>query len=492
MKGLIMGRMMVAFTLTALVSCASPEPAGPPGTLDTTLSGTGMIIFDHPARMNSGELAYKVAIQSDGKIVVAGAQGADTNVDLMVWRYNTDGTLDTSFGDDDPLSADPAVRLGYAGHGNAAGGDGNDYPLDVVLDDSGNILLSGISYNGAISGTPLEFSMALWRYTPDGVLDTSFGDDDPLSADPAVRLGYVTNKSPAGGPGYFEIGSSLALDGGSNIYVFGNSMDLGSGLNQLVIWKFTPSGDLDTAFNGSGILAYNNSDHNHATKGMFDANGKLVVAGYNMVGGFQRASVFRFHADGTLDTTFGDDDPADPNPAIHLGYAVWQLAGTSLPEDLDIDSLGRIVVTGARLNAAPDYDAFVWRLTPQGQTDTTFGDDDPFDADPAVRLGYVLQNFGADDWGFRIAVDSSDRVLVSGWSNNGTDMDMMLLRYLTDGTLDSGFNGTGIVMRHGDAGGDADDYGAGITFDNRGRIHVAGGSFNADGNSDMVVWRFWP
>ena len=119
------------------------------GSLDTSFSGTGIVTTTFP--LNSSSVAESVALQSDGKIVVAGYTGPGDSFALA--RYNTDGTLDTSFG------SSGKVTNNFGFHASQQ--------RSVQAD--GKIVVAG----GVGNGSSWDFAVA--RYNMDGTLDTSFG-----------------------------------------------------------------------------------------------------------------------------------------------------------------------------------------------------------------------------------------------------------------------------------------------------------------------------
>jgi uncharacterized delta-60 repeat protein len=124
------------------------------GTLDTTFGGSGMVMTDFSPETGGWDTAYGVAIQLDGKIVAAGAAGGDEDVDpgdFALARYNPDGALDGTFG------TGGKVRLSV--------GVG-DYIVDVALLLDGKIVVVGIS----------EYSFIVARFNPDGTVDAGFGN----------------------------------------------------------------------------------------------------------------------------------------------------------------------------------------------------------------------------------------------------------------------------------------------------------------------------
>jgi uncharacterized delta-60 repeat protein len=120
------------------------------GTLDTTFSGNGYVRTDFTG---DDDRAYAVAVQTDGKIVVAGQTsninnpGSPADKDFGLVRYNSDGSLDTSF----------------SGDGKAVTGFGADEEAHaLVIQPNGKLVAAGY------------YSVALARYNSNGTLDTSF------------------------------------------------------------------------------------------------------------------------------------------------------------------------------------------------------------------------------------------------------------------------------------------------------------------------------
>jgi uncharacterized delta-60 repeat protein len=104
-----------------------------------------------------------VAIQGDGKIVAAGFAGSD--FDFALARYNTDGSLDTTFGGDGKVTTD------FAGSGS------RDEAHAVAIQGDGKIVAAGLA---VVSGI---FDFALARYNTDGSLDTIFSGDGKVTTD---------------------------------------------------------------------------------------------------------------------------------------------------------------------------------------------------------------------------------------------------------------------------------------------------------------------
>ena len=125
----------------------------PDGSLDTSFSGDGIQTSDFGVRHD----AHAVAIQADGKIVVAGVSDSDDG-NFALARYNDDGTLDPSFSGDGWQTTDFG---------------GRDYGHSMALGADGRIVVAGES--------AVDFALA--RYNPDGTLDTSFSGDGKTTTD---------------------------------------------------------------------------------------------------------------------------------------------------------------------------------------------------------------------------------------------------------------------------------------------------------------------
>ena len=105
---------------------------------------------------NAAGYGWAMALQTDGKMVVAGSSDNGSNFDLALARYNIDGSLDTTFSGDGLVITDSGLRE-----------DGHD----VALQSDGKILVVGYHHDGA------NEVIAVWRYNTDGSLDTTFSGD---------------------------------------------------------------------------------------------------------------------------------------------------------------------------------------------------------------------------------------------------------------------------------------------------------------------------
>lgn len=353
----------------------------PDGTPDTTFGGDGLVTLHNIAGGNSWDRGRDVAVDSAGRYLVTGdSDNATAHKDMFLLRYNPDGTLDATFGTGGIIVYDRGVGANNWGYG-------------VTLDSSGRILVAGVSDNAA------DNDMALWRYNADGSPDTTFGTN-----------GVVFGHNAAGGGGS-DSGNGLAIDSAGRIIVTGESRNALPN-NDLVVWRYTDSGALDTSFNGTGIAVY--------------------------------------------DSGHGDD------------------AGRGVT----VDSEDRPLVTG-EVSTVADADMVAMRYTSAGALDTAFG-----------TGGIAAYDSGNADSGRGIAIDSRGRPMITGSSaTTGNPENMVAARLTAAGAFDTTFDGDGVVVFNNSAIVDSADGGADITFDQAGRV-VIGGQTGDYGNWYLMLWRY--
>ena len=213
------------------------------GVLDPSFGAGGIVITSGVDGVD--ELAYAVALQTDGKIVVAGYSGID-NHSFALARYTSDGRLDTTFGVGGKVTtavaSDPVDDLAYA----------------VKILSDGKILVAGMSYEG-------KYKFAVVRYTTAGAVDTTFGVN-----------GIVTTAVGSDGSGAY----SLAINGSGAIFAAGYANNGTSDVFALV--KYTSNGNLDISFGSGGIVVKDfGASGAIAYAILLKTDGKILIAGYN-------------------------------------------------------------------------------------------------------------------------------------------------------------------------------------------------------------------
>lgn len=427
-------------------------PTGPTGSADTGFDSDGIVVFDSGNGLDIGNF---VVVDSAGNVLIAGQMAnASGDQDMALWRYTSAGALDTTFN-----------STGYvADDGYAAGR--HETADSLALDASGNLVVTG-----STDDSNVDPDLAVWRYTADGALDTTFDTDGIAVAD----------------SGGYDEGAAVVIDGSGNIVVAGGGAYLGVGGDEMTIWRFMDTGALDLTFNTTGYASYGAPAGNEFARGIALDGTTVVTAGTS--GGAGSAdgvmALWRFSDTGAIDSTF-----ATAGVATYDGGA-----GEDRGSAVAVDADGRYVVAGFVNPAGAGEDIAVWRFNADGTPDTTFGTNgmvtfDGPDSGWDEAGGIALQPGTGSDY----------KILVAGYATNASnELQMVLVRFDADGTLDTTFNDTGYILGGEDAGGKGDpglgivvqSYGFNVTFGNN-RIYVVGLAVNANGDADMVVWSFNP
>lgn len=424
---------------------------------DGTLDGKTTVDFG-----NTFDIGYGVAVDLQDRIVVVGQTlQSGTSNDVAVARLTTTGALDEEFGRDadGDGSLDGTTIVDF--------GNTSDHGYGVAVDSLGRIVVSGQTFQ---SETGSDFAVA--RLTSAGVLDTEFGRDADGDGTADGKTTIDFGNTPDSG-----VGVAISLQ--NQIVVSGYTFQSGTGAD-IAVARLTSAGRLDAGFNATGKAV---TELSTGTVDMgadvvaVQADGKVVAVGESD----NQFAVLRYNADGSLDASFGTAGK------ITFGFNGYQSSAQSVA----IDSQGRITVAG-HTSSGSGSDFAVARLTIEGALDTSFGRDADGDGIPD---GKTTVDFGnTNDYGSAVALDSYDRIVVSGHTfQSGTGSDFAVARLTIDGALDTGFgrdtNGDGIgdgkIALHL---GTMTEIGNSMAIDSQGRIVVAGYS-NSGAGADFAVIR---
>lgn len=439
------------FWVVVLMSLAATLPAG--GCKKSSSSRPRpqiltMAVDDGAAGGFLDDIGEGVAVDALGRILVTGfSQSGFGDLDMVIWRFNDDGTLDGSFG-----------FGGIVVDDNAAGGLANDAGRGIALDASSRIIVAGDSQN-----TSGDFDMVVWRFTSGGALDATFGTGGVLVDDGAAS-------------GFLDDGGwDLAQDSLGRIVVVGDSIN-NFGDADMVIWRITTAGALDLSFGNFGIVADDsaagglNDDFGYDVE--VDFSGRIVVTGasFSSFADFDMV-VWRYNSDGSIDGAFGIG-----------GIVLQDLARGWFFDDfgygLTLDSLGRIVVAGSTDFDVGDRDTVIWRFDTAGNPDFSFG-----------GQGWVEHDTsrGGIDEALSVTVDAMGRIVAAGTIQSAAgDANLAVWRYNPNGTLQS------VAAQNSAAGGNGGDFGVDVAPDTAGGVYVAGTSQNVFGDLDTVLWRRVP
>ncbi|PYS97918.1 MAG: hypothetical protein DMF63_17845 [Acidobacteria bacterium] len=329
------------------------------GALDSSFDGDGRVWTS----MNAISEARCVALQADGKIVLAGVMTPDNlgaGPGFMV-RYNTDGSLDTSFDGD-------GIRLYNYGQFST------DTSRDIAIQPDGKILILEFNFTYQVAS-----GLLIARYNPDGSVDSTFG----------------------GGTGVFrregQSGSSesmkLALQPDGKIVFTGYN-------NGWLVGRLNSDGTPDLTFGSGGVTTGGLGGYALALQ----ADGKIVIAHRSTTFPVNvRQVINRLNTDGTLDTTFGTDGST-------LVQFVNQEDTLCLPPDLIVQPDGKILMGGAvRIpSSGTGFEFALARLNSNGSLDNSFG-----------LNGRLTTNIQGNDYGRSILLQPDGKIILAGQSDGG-------------------------------------------------------------------------
>jgi uncharacterized delta-60 repeat protein len=402
------------------------------GSLDSSFSTDGREVTDIGLAADERvDGPQSVAVQPDGKIVVLGSTfvGPATNQDFAVARYNPDGTLDSTFGQDGRTTVDfgPSADIGWS----------------VALAPNGKIVLAG--YAQRSDGTS-DFAVAVLN--GDGSPDENFG--------PRGRR-LVDLQS-------LDLGRSVAV-ANDKIIVVGSSAATSW---DMAIARLNFDGTLDPSFNGTGTKLIDFGDTYDLGWGVaIQADGKIAVSGrIQQTGTSGDFLVVRLNPDGSFDPAFNGTGKA----TVHFG-SNEEGFGIALQAE-------KLVVVGQTFQSGTGQDFAVARLNADGTLDSTFG-----------TGGMTTIDFGSpSDTGLSLAVQG-DKILAVGSSQQagGSGWDFAVARLNADGTLDTTFNGTGKATVDF---GSSSDFGRSVAIQGD-NIVLAGQTSQAGTGSDFALARLF-
>lgn len=411
--------------------------------------GNGGTVISQYGLCDSASHFSDVTLQQDGKIIAVGGAGGCSTSDVILQRLNTDGTSDNTF------AAGGVFR--YAANGLT--------PQRVLVQPDGKILVCGDTLN------PVTLSdYCVFRLNANGSIDSSFGNSGFVS----------TNIS---GPTVFrDYSEAMVLQPDGKIIVAGTSSDAFSIFQNFSMVRYLPDGTRDSAFGNNGMVAtlaaFTTACHSMALQ----ADGKILLAGTTDNGsGYNNVLVFRYHANGSLDSSFG-----------YNGQLNWEL-GTASAHDIKVLSNGKILVAGANviLTIPPyNYQHFIARFQANGNIDSSFH------GNGYVRIAYnhLDAELFYKDRKAHMAVMPDGRIVLAGTATDSNNIKYCTLaRCQANGSIDSSFATNGRQVMTIDTPG---SYTGGMVLQPDDKIVTAGAAAYMTGAASLpsltYVARFLP
>lgn len=354
------------------------------GTRDNAFGAGGVFIYGEKRKGNT--YGSGIAIQPDGKIVVVGDSYYDKSREVLVLRCNSDGSLDSTFG-----------KGGVATYRSQTK-ENKDLSFGVMLQSDARIVVVGSTHNGK------TYEPMILRYNNDGSLDSSFG-----------KGGVVTYKGLSDANVW---GRAVAIQPDGRIVMVGVSYTPKK--CDVLTVRYNADGSLDKGF-GEGGVAPSSCPPGGRDWGRSIAiqpDGKIIVAGNTRLRENTNILLLRYSANGKPDTTFGMGGIASYQSMAKKGN--WGQAVALLPD-------GKIVIVGNSLSG-PKKEAYIARCNSDGTMDNSFG-----------KEGLVLSNCPPDsnNWGFAVTTQPDGKIIVVGYAQSGKNKDILVARYKNDGTLDA-------------------------------------------------------
>jgi uncharacterized delta-60 repeat protein len=351
----------------------------PDGTPDLDFGNSGI------AKVDFGQSAayfHGMTIQTDGRIILAGEYSLSNNSDFALARLNTDGSLDSTFGEGGKVITDL--------------GSPSDYANDVVVQSDGKIIAAG----KVIFGDIATANFAMIRYESNGEVDTDFGVD-------GIAITSIRDEDEA---------QEIVILPDGRIILGGFAAVMATGDYAMV--RYLPDGTEDKSFGTGGkvvtdLAGIGNSDFE--TCMLVDQNGKILLAGaanYNFFGAGSDLGVVRYDSEGNLDPGFGIG-----------GIYILNLGGVEEIQDMVQQPDGKYLLAGKTDAIGVINKWLLVRIVEEGGLDTIFG-----------NHGLVVTNMpgNLNEEAVAIELQKDSRIVMGGFPGDFSQADFTLARYIAD------------------------------------------------------------
>lgn len=341
--------------------------------LDSTFGNNGIVTGEYFT-------ANAMALQSDGKILVAGSKFGNFP-DPIILRFNSDGSPDTTFGTNGKVQFNLPQT---------------EYFTDITQLPDGRILAMGIRFIPGGGIIPNTSKIMFMRFSENGTLDTSIGDQGMLQA------AFGTERS--------DVKKMILLPDGK-IMVSGSVPPGGMGVSRPALARFNADFTPDTTFNSTGYKVMSTFIGGFSTMDI-DEEGRIITIA-TLPG--TSTNVFRFMPNGQMDNSFGTNGVK----------AVTHGAAQCYPSEIKAAANGKILICGSLKTET--HSAFTIRLLPSGATDNTFGNAGVF----------KLENTSGEDEVAVRMLQLSNGNIINGLRRYTASFDFGLTFITSDGILDT-------------------------------------------------------
>lgn len=348
------------------------------GSLDMAFGVGGIVRTDFNGGSDS---ASAILIQPDGKIIAAGEAITPPSINphFAMARYNTDGSLDATFGSGGKVVFNASLT--------------GDHIAALALQSDGRILAAGYADNPALPPSDAS-DFAIARFMTNGNVDVTFGVAGITTVD------FI---------GKNDFANALIIQPDGTILVAGAMTS--PYLQKIGLVRLTAAGMLDPGFGTGGkVVATFQGTSDSAYAILRQADGKFIVGGHSYASRY--FGLARFNSDGTYDNTFAN------------GGKRWDyLLGTYKDmRSIAFGPDGKITAFGWALNISTGYDLLIARYTANGQLDTSFG-----------AQGVSKYDFGyTHEQAYALALQRDSKMILAGSSGTQSSRDFAVVRFYYD------------------------------------------------------------
>lgn len=424
------------------------------GVLDVSFGNYGVASGSIPGDQDAESVGMSAVVDKFGRIYVTGQIVKDTVSDMALWRFNTDGSPDRTFGANGCIrTINPLMEEGS--NGFIAG-------FSIAVDVDENVYIASACSD--VNDVSSVVALLVWKYNSNSVNNDT--------------LGMFAQFDPQENTGSFSIFPyDIKIDYKGRIIVVGH-LD-----RNIVILRYNKNGLLDPSFGGDGFVVgpgftdYPYIGITSMMKSSLDENGRILVTGPLISESSQNSldviKTYRFNEDGTPDNNYGQGGVVIQDGVARNNEAGGQDVGFSVLND----SLGRVYVLGYSVNTNDIGEMVLLCYNENGILDPRFGNNGIVVGDDIPYEPFY------GEYATTMTLDPKGKLIVGGLYSGG----MSIWRYNPEGTPDLDFGHNGYVTYNFDVTNSMNLVQS-ILMDNIGRIIVLGGMGN--NKHQMTLWRF--